>query len=332
MPKPRLGSRSINQDRLSDLKAQGADSDLLDARLALTETEGMRKDLAKLSGKSRCYPEILPTQASLRWSTKNPNLGGFVREFWEQHQGIIKPDPGEWWLRWDWKGIEARMAIAYAGDEEDIEWLRTADIHTETCRRYLFAWDALPADWRGSTDERRIRAKNFRYGLTYGADERAVLGMPGIESLGLDRTILVQRARAFLQARPKLVAWKQAVWQTCIEHKVARTFMGHRRLLFGDEDTRKKEGLNHLIQGSVANLMAWCLIQILVNTYPSGTLILNQHDGAILAFPLHGSEAGTAGPSPSDWSPVRQLVEREWQIGTGVPALAFPADWKVRTT
>ena len=325
MPIKRLGARSISQDRLAELRDQGADSDLLLARLALVEDEGMRKDLAKLKGLSRCYPEILPTQASLRWSTKSPNLGGFKREFWTQHAGIIKPDPGEWWLEWDWKGIEARMFTAYTGDEEDVRWFTgDYDIHTETCKKYLFEWDALPSDWQGSQDERRTRAKNFRYGvLQYGTDERAILGMPGIEKLGLDRETLVGRARGFLAARPRAQAWKRQVWADCIQRKVARTFMGHRRLLFGDDNTRKKEGLNHMIQGSVANLMAWCLIEILVKTWPSAALILNKHDGATLAFPDTLAQADVV-------PRVKALVEREWEVGQGV-RMGFPASWKVRT-
>lgn len=332
MPKSALGARSINQDRLAALRDAGADSDLLDARLALVEDEGMRKDLAKLKGHSRVYPELLPTQASLRWSTKNPNLPGFQREFWTEHHGVIQPDPGEWWLSWDWSGIEARMFTAYTGDSEDVLWFTgNYDIHTETCQHYLFEWDCLPMDWRGKADERRVRAKNFRYGvLQYGSDERAILGMPGIETLGLDRPTLVRRARRFLEARPQAQAWKARVWQACIDQKEARTFMGHRRMLFGDPDTRKKEGLNHMIQGSVANLMAWCLIEILVKRWPRASLILNAHDGATLAFPLHESEAGTAGPQPSDWGAVRTIVEREWTIGQGTPPMRFPAEWKVR--
>ena len=324
MPVKRLGSRSVSQDRLAELRDQGANSDLLLARLALVDDEGMRKDLAKLKGKERVYPSLLPTQASLRWSTKGPNLPGFQREFWTQHSGIIRPDSGEWWLEWDWKGIEARMFTAYTGDEEDVRWFTgDYDIHTETCKKYLFEWDALPSDWQGSGDERRVRAKNFRYGvLQYGSGEQAILGMPGVERLGLDKQVLVQRARHFLSARPKAQAWKDKVWAACIKDKIARTFMGHRRLLFGDDDTRKKEGLNHMIQGSVANLMAWCLIEILVKTWPSAALILNKHDGATLAFPDNLAQADVV-------PRVKALVEREWEVGQGV-TMGFPASWKVR--
>ena len=338
----RLGARSTNQDRLAELRDQGCESDVLLSRLALVEDEGMRKDLAKLKGKSRVYPELLPTQASLRWSTKNPNLPGFKREFWTEHSGIIRPDLGEWWAEWDWSGIEARMFTGYSGDEEDVALFKAdKDIHLFTCAKYLFAWAPnlsvdspldgynLPTDWQGKEDERRVRAKNFRYGvLQYGTDERAILGMPGIEKLGLDRDTLLRQAKRFLEARPKAQAWKAQVWAACIARpSVARTFMGHRRLLFGDEDTRKKEGLNHMIQGSVANLMAWNLIKI-SQAYPESSLILNKHDGATIAFPYAERASERSSVCERTMATIRAWVEQEWEVGQEV-RMRFPATWKV---
>ena len=332
-----VGSRSINQDRLAELRDSGHDSVVLLARLAFNEHEGTRKDLAKMVKLERAYPEVLPTQASGRWSTKKPNLGGFTRDFWRQHYRVIKPDPGWWWLEWDWLGIECRMFVAYTGDDEDVAWLigqnlpaGTSEIHGATCLKYLFAWDALPADWQGSKDERRTRAKNFRYGVgQYGLDERAVLGMPGIEKLGLDRTVLLARARAFLHARPKAQAWKQQIWAECTRSSfgpgvgIARTFMGRRRMLFGDEDARKKDGLNHMIQGSVADLMDWSLGRLLNRELPEAYLVLNKHDGAILSIPESRGQDDT-------FARCRAVVEREWEVGQGV-RMSFPASWTLYT-
>ena len=334
MPAKRPSATSINQDRLTQLRDQGEDSEVLLMRLALTENEGMRKTLAEMAKAPRCYPEILPTQASGRWSTKNPALVSFPREFWRDHKGIIHPDKNEWWLEWDWSGIEARIFTAYTGDEEDVMLFQLGkDIHTFTCSKYLFEWAPnlrvdsplngynLPTDWQGGTDERRVRAKNFRYGpYQYGTGVQAVLGMPGIEKLGLDRVVLIRRATRFLAARPKAQAWKQATWQTCQEQKVARTFMGRRRLLFGNPTERAKDGLNHIIQGSVADLMAWCLIAIM-KQWPQASLIMNKHDGATVTFPKsldpHAIQAQ-----------VKALVEKEWEVGQGVK-MNFPATWEM---
>ncbi len=333
MPAKRLGTRSINKDRLAELRDSGVGSEVLLARLDFIEYEGMRKDLAKLSKVDRVHPEILPTQASGRWSTKAPNLGGFKREFWKKHRHIIHPDPGEWWLEFDWSGIEARMFTAYSGDEEDVQLFKQGkDIHTFTCAKYLMAWAPdlcvesplsgynLPADWNPKGEE-RTRSKNFRYGvLQYGASEKAVLGMPGLETLGIPRAVALERARRFLAARPRGVAWKQGVWDQCRLDKEARTFMGRRRKLFGLPDDRAKDGLNHMIQGSVADLMDWCLITI-AKEWPAASLILNKHDGAIVAFPCEF-------PIDTTRAKVQALVEREWEIGQGTPAMGFPAEWE----
>ena len=99
--------------------------------------------------------------------------------------------------------------------------------------------------------------------------------------------------------------------------------MGARRYLFGDPDDRAKDGLNHKIQGAVANLMAWCLIQI-TRTYPAASLILNKHDGAIVAFP----DEERASERSSVCERVKQLVEQEREVGQGV-TMGFPATWKV---
>ena len=226
------------------------------------------------------------------------------------------------------------MFTAYTGDEEDVQLFKQdKDIHTFTCAKYLMAWALdisvdspldgynLPADW-DPKGEVRTRAKNFRYGcLQYGTGPNAVLGMPGIEVLGLDRAVLVQRATRFLAARPKAQAWKEMIWERCRTDKEARTFMGRRRKLFGPDEDRAKDGLNHMIQGSVADLMDWVLIEV-ERAWPQGHLILNKHDGAILAFP-------DSCPVEPTQAAVRLIVEREWEIGQGTPAMRFPAEWEV---
>ena len=340
MPTKRLGSRSINKDRLAELRDSGVTSEVLLARLDFIEYEGMRKDLVKLSKTDRVFPEILPTQASGRWSTKSPNLGGFKREFWKKHRHIIHPDPGEWWLEFDWSAIEGRIFTAYSGDEEDVALYKLSkDIHLFTCAKYLMQWAPdlsvdsplsgynLPADWQGKNDERRVRAKNFRYGpYQYGTGARAILGMPGIESLHLDREVLVRQAQIFLNARPKGITWKQQVWdriqvmRSNHESVEVRTFMGRRRKLFGPVEDMQKEGIAHIISGSVADLMDWCLIAV-SREWPSMSLILNKHDGAILAFP---NEC----PIDTTTARVKALVERDWEIGQGTPAMSFPAEWE----
>lgn len=110
------------------------------------------------------------------------------------------------------------------------------------------------------------------------------------------------------------------MWQTCQEQKIARTFMGRRRLLFGNPTERAKDGLAHTISGSVADLMAWCLITI-TNQWPGASVVMNRHDGAVVAFPKSLDVRATQ-------AQVKALVEKEWEVGQGI-RMKFPATWEV---
>ena len=108
--------------------------------------------------------------------------------------------------------------------------------------------------------------------------------------------------------------------EQCQTAKMARTFMGRRRSLFGKPDDRAKQGLAHMISGSVADLMDWSLIAI-TRQFPTSSLILNKHDGAIMAFPDNLACEPTQ-------AAVRLIVEKEWEVGQGI-TMSFPADWRV---
>ena len=139
--------------------------------------------------------------------------------------------------------------------------------------------------------------------------------------MGLDRATLAARVQSFLAARPKATAFKHRIWAQCQTDKVARTFMGARRKLFGPPEVRAKDGLNHMIQGSVSNLVAYSIIHI-VEAFPLSSLVMNKHDGAIMAFPACYETSAVL-------DKCRQMVEREWEFGEGVPAMGFPAKWEV---
>src|SRR3990167_487334 len=79
MPK-RRPPHSVEADTLEALRRHGVISDVLDARLAHTELEGIRRYVADLAERDRIYPLMLPTaQASGRWSTTSPPLTNFPR-------------------------------------------------------------------------------------------------------------------------------------------------------------------------------------------------------------------------------------------------------------
>lgn len=304
----------MEKDVLVALKDRGVDSTVLLARLEFMENEGLRRNLAQIAKSPRAHPDILPTQASGRWSTKSPPIGGFDRQFWKEHHTIIHPDLEEWWLEWDWKGIEARMFTAYAQDPEDLDWFSPGkDIHLLTAQKYLFESESIP-------EGGRHLSKNFRYGvLQYGQSERAVHAIPGMAEVGLSKAVALRRARSFLSARPGAQAFKHSIWEQAIQKKEIRTFQGRRRWLWGKAKDRAKDGMAHMISGSVADMMDWSLIQL----FSMGVrLVLNKHDGAIV-------RVKDLFPVESILPHVKGVVEREWEFAGG--KMKFPANWYVWT-
>jgi DNA polymerase I-like protein with 3'-5' exonuclease and polymerase domains len=343
-----LSKYSIDADTLAELIQKGVDSDVLRARIDYAEANQLLTHYIPALRSVRLHPRMLPTQASGRWSTTNPPLVNFPADCLnpdcpnrEPHMAVgddcwslrdcAVPDVGDKWEYWDWDAIEARLVAVYCGDTEDLAAFNNNwDIHTLTmCGMYKLPKpqdlknphkSEIDTDWRGNLnwggkdDRRRRLAKNCRYALAYGRDERAM------DKYATEMKMSVAELRAagkmYLDSKPALVAWKRRTWAECGRTKESRTFLGRRRRLMGASADAEKEGLNHKIQGSVADMMNWCLIQI-TNTWGECSLVYQSHDGAKIRFPRNTN------PHPS----IKEIVERVWEI-EGKP-MQFTATWGV---
>ena len=320
MPKPKASS--VESDALRRWKLRGASSPLLDGRLKFMEVEGTARYVRMMEGVERVYPNFLPTQASGRWSTTSPPMTNYppdcvnpacpragtehsyaTPECWSARD-TVGPDEGWWWLHWDLDAIEARWAAADSGDQDDLQAFRNNwDLHTITaCRAYNLPlppvltkalhtdltcepWRNLWAPpWSGGEDRRRHIIKTMRYATQFCIHPKGVLQAKDIEKLGLDPAELVAFATRYLKAKPALMARKRAVWDDCAKSGVSYTWFGRRRRLYGDWNTRAKEGWSHRISGTVTDYMNAALIAI-TRQFPTCHLVLNSHDGATLAFP-----------------------------------------------
>lgn len=244
---------------------------------------------------------------------------------------IVRADPGTYFLKFDWDAIEAKLAAAYSGDTDDLEaFARGDDIHTITyCRMYGIP---LPpdlqdphkaescADWRetlkwgGKDDWRRVASKTSRYSLAYGTDKRAILQAKDANKLG-SRDELLALAEAYLASKPNLVNFKYRTWATIMEAHESRTFLGRRRRLFVTSEeyrlwkrTRKatascREGLNHMFQGAVADMMNLTIIAV-KRRWPQARLGYQSHDGAVFVVP----------ETLDIWPGIREVVERVWNV------------------
>ena len=310
---------SIDADVLRHYKVLGVESVVLDARLAHTEVEGVARYVRMMEGVERVYPGFLPTQASGRWSTTNPPLVNFPpdcvnpacsegehprsAQCWSARD-TVGPDEGWWWLHYDLDAIEGKVADADAGDTEALEaYAKGWDVHMiRTCRAYNHAlppdltkrchtspeckaWrESWVPEWTGDEDRRRHIIKTLTYATQYAISPKGVLQARDIEKLGLAPDELVRFAKVYLKSRPILVARKNVVWEQCAKSSVSYSWYGRRRRLYGDWDTRAKEGWSHRVSATVTDLQNQCLITI-THKWPDCHLVLNSHDGLTLAFP-----------------------------------------------
>lgn len=345
---------SVDEKTLLRLRHDGYDSPLIDYRLRHEELASTIKYLAPLKGRERVYPRYLPTQKSGRWSITGPPLPTFSADcinpecsLWgtDHRTGgsacwslrdVIVPDIGWYMIHWDYEAIEAKLAAAYSGDDEDLDlFARRADIHTVTlCKMFGLS---IPENvmnpfkdeaWKAATGLQhkdcwqRTGAKTCRFSLAYGSDERAIHQAKDIDKLaraaGLDKAGIEKMAKGYLQSKPKLLAWKRRVWNQIMETQEVRTPLGRRKRLFVSEQeyvsykkTGKatqacREGLNHLAQGQVASMMNRAIIAI-KQRWPESRLAFQAHDGWYGLFP----------ETTDPWPELRGLVEREWDCGNG---------------
>ena len=291
-------------DNLRELRNRldrvGLESPFLDLRLRHSELSMDMNYIEMLRPYSRIYHSMLPTQASGRWSVKNPPLTNFKEDL----RDCLLPDEGDAWIAWDLDAIEGKIVAAYSHDRLDLDAFDKGwDIHTITACKMVgiplppdlrdphqsdlaFGWRQQHG-WKGKEDKRRILAK-VRYCLLYGRDHTAVSGSKyekDMVKMGFDRSVLVQAATQFLASKPNLRSTKAKWWAHCAKVGEARTIFGRRRKLFGKQWDKSKEGWNHMIQGSVTDMVNTALIEI-HQANPSWRLIYPSHDAAKHRVPL----------------------------------------------
>lgn len=337
----------VDAETLRGLLAAGVDHPLIRARLRHSQASTFDKYLKPLDGVDRCYPSVLMTQASGRWSYSDPPFNNFAKDDVARQRGlpqlrrVITPDPGTYWLGWDWEAIEAKLVAAYSGDQADLDaFAQGWDVHTLTaCAMYqvprppvltkLVHTAPEAEDWRqswtpcwgGGDDMRRVLAKCARYAMFYGPNSpHVILEARGFEELGVTPEMALDAAGAFLTAkRATLVRWKERTWAECIRTREARTFLGRRRRLFGESVDVAKKGLNHIIQGAVSQVMDLTLDAV---CFELGTDDIAQqaHDGAkVVVADAVAVEMALA--------KARPIVEKTWEIGGRT--VKFTADWEI---
>lgn len=251
----------------------------------------------------------------------SPDCPSYLHEKTEQCWSLrdcIKPYPNEFWIDFDYDAIEARLYSLILNDQDSLTaFNKKHDPHTPlACELFQMP---LPQDkinphiseidrtwrnqtaWQGKDDKRRVLAKNFRYGSQYfyvwidhmgklRYNPNYILSAHGVEEVAQELTdtdiksFLVKLAKKYVTLTEPIQRKKAKLMDQIRRKKIARTLFGSRRIFFEMSEDTAKEGFNHIIQGTVVDIMNHVIISI-CNHYPDATLVHNAHDGAKIAFP-----------------------------------------------
>ena len=310
---------SVKYDDLLKLQQAGADSPFLQAKLDWSETVVVRSShVGPLQGRRRIYPTMVIPQASGRIGISDPPIGNFTADLEYGPHGVrdvVRPDAGFKWKCADWSAVEGWIVSHRCRDAVDLEAkARGLDLHTVTAIR-MFTYPDPPfeptkealsssqgEEWRlrvGFKKEIRDGVKNTRYTMQY-AKQAATVARYAVK-LGLPPKTLIEFGYRYLKSKPGLVRWKEQRWAETWRRKEARTAFGRRRRLLGDRYQVEKEGLNHEVQGTVADMMKMTMVSL---ADIECRMVLQRHDGWY-------SEV------PEGWDKMevyQQIVEREWMI------------------
>lgn len=323
---------SVSSDTLQKLINNGITSPYLQARMEYKEVSTLlQQHIRKMEGLKRVYPNMCSPQSSGRVGLSDPPLGNFTADKKYGPKGlrdVVQPDVARKWICPDWNAVEGWIVSHRSQDQPDLEVKRRGlDLHTVTAIRAL-GFEDPPGDptkdwlrgsdgveWRqkvGFDDRIRLAIKNVRYSAHYSKKIEVVKRYA--IALGMDPRKLVQFGYAYMKSKPWLQRWKEQRWAYVSSRKEARTAFGRRRRLMGSIYQMEKEGLNHEVQGTVADMMKMTMVAL---GEIGCNMVLQRHDGWY----------SDVGQEWSDMDRYKAIVEREWIIDDR--PISFPAEYEV---
>lgn len=313
---------------------------LLQARLRVMEAEGVRRYAAQLTG-DRVYPSFTPTQRTGRISTADPPVANWPSPEKAARRGlptlsrVLTPDPGEYWLGWDWSAMHARILAVEAQVRCDLEAFEYGwDLHVmNACQ--IWGWPPPPnrcrrdapenAEWReavGYDERKRHLAKTAYFAILNGLSAQSVLEAHEVVELGLRESELLHAAERLIAARPEMTRWKIALGERASRAgRVVSPVAGWSRMIVGEGRDRYKIAVASYLQGVESDILKLSLIRI-HEVAPYVRLVMTRHDAGLLAV-----------PEEQPWEQLQALLtpilEGPWPLESG--AVRLPVEWHVTT-
>jgi len=277
---------STNEKILKDIKDSKIIPHILKYReyekKITTYGEAWLRHINPLTG--RVHSEFLQNGTdSGRFSSTNPNLQNIPAEAAYRHP--FKATEGKLFVAADYSQMEYRLAGAITKDPAIIRaYVNGKDMHTAT------ASIIFKKDMNVITKEERNFGKTLNFAVLYGTT-----------AYGLSYNLKIEQKKAehfldtFFKGYPALTAFKNGVESTIFKLKKSSTVLGRKRywedkILFADykeaeryESRMKREGFNHIIQGTGADICKLAMIKIFKEN-PFGNslkLIIQIHDEVV---------------------------------------------------
>jgi DNA polymerase I-like protein with 3'-5' exonuclease and polymerase domains len=282
-----LEIESTNEKILKDIKDREIIPYILNYReynkKITTYGEDFLKHIHPVTG--RVHSEFLQNgTTSGRFSSTNPNLQNIPKE--KRYRMTFKAPSEKKLITLDFSQQEYRLAGAISKDPVIIEsYIKGEDMHTAT------AAIIMKKKLEDITNDDRSFGKTINFAVLYGSTEYG---------LAFNLKISVEAARRFLmefyKGYPILAAFKRAVEDEIWKRKYSSTVMGRKRYwedktFFADyreadkwESRVRREGFNHIIQGTGADVTKLAMIKMFKEN-PFGDsfkLVMQIHDEIVV--------------------------------------------------
>jgi DNA polymerase-1 len=221
------------------------------------------------------FNQVLP--ASGRLSSEDPNLQNIpIRETTAYRMCFIAPD-NRVQVNADYSNIEMRLAGEFSGDEAIIKaYVEGVDLHQ------LSAAAMYNVPFEQVTKEQRFSGKTFNFSVLYGASAYKVSTSLQIPIAQAETMVANWRA-----GFPKLAKWLDDTTRFLKENGYVKTALGRRRYFempspgsvgyFKTLSRYIREGGNHPIQGTSADMTKTAIVNIFYKLAEKGLLEYNTY-------------------------------------------------------
>jgi P4 family phage/plasmid primase-like protien len=195
VPTTAKGSPALGKDGLGALSLEGEAAELQATVLGLNGIRTVYQTIDANRTGDRVHPTVMPSQASGRFSVRNPGLTVLgKREGRFEERAVLLPDEGDVLLSFDLDQIDARAVAVHS---QDVEYLKMfapgMDSHAEVGRLL-----GLP----------REQAKAIAHGWNYGEGIRKL-----IANTGLPEATVRQFDQGMRERFPRLVQWRNEMYE-----------------------------------------------------------------------------------------------------------------------